>query len=698
MNTTIGPYEVLHELDSDGARAVYQARDDHGVELRLEWFRAHADAALHERFQARVRQVARLEHPGLYPVRAGGDHHGRPFLSLPDLEGDPLPSRLERQGPLPEEAAARALLHLAEALQAAHDRGLVHGHLRPSDVFVAADGAYRIKGLALTPLRAASDASAGEVEGEEAAYLAPETAGGDPESVGPGTDVYGLGALFYALLTGDPPFVGSDVREVLDEVVIARPTPPSQRVPAGLERAVDSVCLKCLEKYPQQRYASCAELADALRDLLGEAQGTAPSRAPVFLAGGLLAAGLVAAGAIVVQRAPAPTRASPTPAPDVSASASPAPESSPSSPAPTPEPPSTSPSPRADAASLADASWQRARDHARHERWPQALDALEEALTHDPEHAEAHAARVWVLDALGARPGPVAAALEGALERLPTDDERRLLFQGLEIQRSHEALRERFLQLVQVPDARADLGQALLAIAELGNPDLDHATTLERLEAWASELRSAVPQQAAPEELLRVVGAFLAARSPSATRSEARALYLDEALAGGPCYPILHAGLCLALARRAGLQLQVWSLPGTVVVSDAGGQRYLHSTTGQVLTVEQLPQLHRATDRSRRWKPELLQRMDRASILLRVLGNLYGLYKGQDDTLRLLGAIELIMNLAPANDRLPLRADRGTLLARLGLHRRAAADLAFVVRTSRARGIPVERLEEQLQQ
>jgi serine/threonine protein kinase len=273
----LGDYEVLEEIARGGMGVVYRARQvslNRIVALKMILAGSHAGREDVERFYREARTVAALDHPGIVPVFEVGALGGQPFYAMALVEGGSLQQRLSR-GPLPPTEAARLVKLIAEAVQHAHQKGVVHRDLKPQNVLLAATpGAGptpRVTDFGLARLADAGEGqtASGAVMGTPG-FMPPEQAAGRVREVGPWSDVYSLGAVLYACLTQRPPFQGADRLETLSLVLSQEPTPPRRlnpAVPADLE----TVCLRCLEKEPAQRYESAAALAaDLGRFLAGE--------------------------------------------------------------------------------------------------------------------------------------------------------------------------------------------------------------------------------------------------------------------------------------------------------------------------------------------------------------------------------------------------------------------------------------------
>jgi tetratricopeptide (TPR) repeat protein len=258
-------YEVLGELGRGGMGVVYRARQkalDRSVALKVILGAAHAGADQLARFRAEATAAARLSHPNIVQVFEVGDHAGSPFFSLELVDGGTLADRL-RGEPQPPRQAAELVRTLARAVEHAHSRGVVHRDLKPANVLIA-DGIPKVTDFGLAKQQAADSklTQTGAILGTPS-YMAPEQAEGDGALVGPAVDVYALGAILYECLTGRPPFKAATVVDTVYQVRHDDPIPPSRLQPK-LPRDLETVCLKCLAKKPEQRYTSAAALADDL--------------------------------------------------------------------------------------------------------------------------------------------------------------------------------------------------------------------------------------------------------------------------------------------------------------------------------------------------------------------------------------------------------------------------------------------------
>jgi tetratricopeptide (TPR) repeat protein len=284
----VGPYTVLSELARGGMGVVYRARHAQlGRDVAVKVLRAGKDASelQRRRFETEARTLARLRHPNIVAVHDVGEERGVPYLVMDLVEGESLEARLLRDGPLLPGEAARVTAALARALQHAHDAQVLHRDVKPANVLLARDGTPLLTdfGLAkdLDGSRLGMSVS-GRFMGTPG-FMPPEQAKGELDRVGPRSDLFALGATFYAMLTAAPPFDGASLSDVmlatLEHPVVA---PSARRAQDGhppLDRDLDLICLRCLEKDPAARYGSAAEVAELL-ERYGRRQSRADIAAP----------------------------------------------------------------------------------------------------------------------------------------------------------------------------------------------------------------------------------------------------------------------------------------------------------------------------------------------------------------------------------------------------------------------------------
>lgn len=282
VSTRFGDYELHTELARGGMGVVWRARQrslDREVALKMILSGHFASEAEVLRFHAEARAAASLDHPNIIPIYEVGECEGRQFFTMKLAEGGSLAagnrSNPAKPGRATPGAAAALLVKVARAVHHAHQRGILHRDLKPHNILLDAEGEPMVAdfGLAKQGARDAELTVSGTVLGSPN-YMAPEQAEGRTRLLTTTTDVYGLGAILYYLLTGRPPFEGRSPLEILHKVVNEDPLPPSKVGAGGAgngaggraapDADLETICLKCLEKEPARRYRGADELADDL--------------------------------------------------------------------------------------------------------------------------------------------------------------------------------------------------------------------------------------------------------------------------------------------------------------------------------------------------------------------------------------------------------------------------------------------------
>jgi serine/threonine-protein kinase len=276
--TSIERYEVLEEIGHGGMGVVFRARQvrlDRVVAIKMIRLEHHPSPNSIARFIRREgRAVARLQHPNVVQVYELGESEGLPYLSMEYVPGSNLRKKL-KGGPLAPREAAELLRMLAVTVEYAHQKDVLHRDLKPENILVAEDGTPKITDFGLAKLMDAEDSEGATVTllTESGAalgtpeYMAPEQAEGRSD-VGRPTDVYALGVILYETLAGRPPFRAKTKHQTLQLVCTAAPVAPSRLRP-GVPSWLEAICLKCLEKSPEDRYPSARALADDLGLWLG---------------------------------------------------------------------------------------------------------------------------------------------------------------------------------------------------------------------------------------------------------------------------------------------------------------------------------------------------------------------------------------------------------------------------------------------
>ena len=267
-----GAYELIEEVGRGGMGVVFRARQrtlDRTVAVKLLLSGAYSSEAALRRFQVEAAAAAGLQHANLVAIHDYGEHDGQPFYAMELITGRNL-AQVSDGRPLPAPRAAEIMRSLADAVHYAHQRGILHRDLKPSNVLIDEHGHPRITDFGLA--KRLDDETGVTLTGQMLGspnYASPEQLAGREADVGPASDVYGLGALLYHLVTGRAPFAAPTPAQTMRLVLETDPPPPRLLNP-GLPRDLDTICLRCLAKEPARRYATAAGLKDDLDHFLGE--------------------------------------------------------------------------------------------------------------------------------------------------------------------------------------------------------------------------------------------------------------------------------------------------------------------------------------------------------------------------------------------------------------------------------------------
>lgn len=277
-------YDQFELIGSGGMGVVYKARQvalNRVVAIKMLLRRGSTGDRHLERFRREAMAVASLRHPNIVQVYDAGEHNGCPYFAMEYVEGGSLAQALSGM-PQPAGKAAEMLATLARAIHAAHLSGTLHRDLKPANILCTADGVLKIADFGLARSLEESERTHLTLEGTPVgtpSYMSPEQALGRTE-LGPAVDTYALGAILYEMLTGRPPFRGESFVETQRQVISDDPVPPTRLNPRT-PRDLQTICLKCLEKAPEHRYATALGLAEDLdRFLRGEPIAARPVSPP----------------------------------------------------------------------------------------------------------------------------------------------------------------------------------------------------------------------------------------------------------------------------------------------------------------------------------------------------------------------------------------------------------------------------------
>src|SRR5438046_2904429 len=270
MLKDFGDYELLEEIGRGGQGVVYRARQkslNRIVALKVIGLAHWATEAHVKRFRLEAEAAARLDHPCIVPIYEIGERDGSCYFRLGLVEGGQLDAVAKRE-PMPIRHAAELIAKLARTVHYAHEHGILHRDIKPGNILLDAKGEPHLTdfGLARLVETESNVTRTLEVLGTPS-YMAPEQAVGNNAAIGSVTDVYGLGAVLYQLLTGQPPFAGGTTYETIKLLLDTEPRQPRLLNPK-IDRDLSTICLKCLEKDPKRRYSSALALAEDLEHWL----------------------------------------------------------------------------------------------------------------------------------------------------------------------------------------------------------------------------------------------------------------------------------------------------------------------------------------------------------------------------------------------------------------------------------------------
>src|SRR2546421_5954093 len=261
-----GDYELLEEIGRGGQGVVYRAREkslNRTVALKVIGLGHWATEAHLKRFRREAEAAASLEHPCIVPIYEVGERDGSCYFSMKFIEGGQLDEVVRRE-PMPVGRAVELIAKVARTVHYAHEHHILHRDIKPGNILLDRQGEPHLTDFGLARLMESESTVTRtmEVLGTRS-YMAPEQAVGNNAAVSSNTDVYGLGAVLYQLLTGQPPFAGGTTYETIKLLLDTEPRQPRLLNPK-IDRDLSTICLKCLEKHPERRYPSALALAEDL--------------------------------------------------------------------------------------------------------------------------------------------------------------------------------------------------------------------------------------------------------------------------------------------------------------------------------------------------------------------------------------------------------------------------------------------------
>src|SRR5881227_1757745 len=262
----LGDYELLGEVGRGGQGVVFCARQkslNRTVALKVISLGQWASKAHVKRFRREAEAAASLDHPSIVPIYEVGERDGSCYFSMKFVEGGQL-DEVSRRTPMSIRHAAELIAKVARTVHYAHEHGILHRDIKPGNILLDDKGEPHLTDFGLARLVEAESTITRtlEVLGTPS-YMAPEQAAGNNTQLTSATDVYGLGAVFYQLLTGQPPFAGGTTYETIKLLLDTEPRQPRLLNPK-IDRDLSTICLKCLEKHPERRYSSALALAEDL--------------------------------------------------------------------------------------------------------------------------------------------------------------------------------------------------------------------------------------------------------------------------------------------------------------------------------------------------------------------------------------------------------------------------------------------------
>src|SRR6266498_29683 len=283
----LGNYQILEEIGRGGMGVIYRARQRHSrrIVALKRILSCHADSReTLMRFRREAQAAAKLDHPNILPIyEVSQSEDGLPFFSMKFAGGGSLLEAAPALRREPRRAVA-LMAKVARALQYAHDQGILHRDLKPGNILLHGHGEPLVSDFGLAKwLEPMGDLTRTPSIFGTPGYIAPEQVNGSASKLTPAADIYGLGAILFHLLSGRPPFIGEHALKVIQQAT-EKPAPKLRSLAPALDRDLETICTKCLEREPHARYRSAGELAEDLeRWLHGHSIVARPVSPPVRL-------------------------------------------------------------------------------------------------------------------------------------------------------------------------------------------------------------------------------------------------------------------------------------------------------------------------------------------------------------------------------------------------------------------------------
>jgi serine/threonine protein kinase len=277
IGRTIGQYHLIEPLGAGGMASIYRARrtaDNREVAIKILPIHLAANETLRQRFMREARMASRLQHPYILPVYDFGEDDSVPYIVMKLIDGGTLADLIRYKGPLPIRVVARVLTQVADALDHAHDQGVIHRDIKPENILFESNGHAYLGDFGIARIHEAT----GELTGQggflgTAAYASPEQCRG--EELTSASDIYSLGIVLYEMLTGTQPFEGSTPLAVMHQQ-ISEPPPNPLKYRPELPVEITDVIRKALAKLPQVRYQSARAMCQSFHVALRRELGTQP--------------------------------------------------------------------------------------------------------------------------------------------------------------------------------------------------------------------------------------------------------------------------------------------------------------------------------------------------------------------------------------------------------------------------------------